>query len=132
MSGLVLQPIKKIIFLFGMLAVMAFGFQANAPAESYRYDVAGRLIRVAYDDGSGISYTYDNNGNILLVERREVASDINADGRVDLLDFARLQACFTGTGGGPVTPQCESADLDGNGAVDLDDFAQFQNSVTGT
>jgi len=57
------------MFPLSMLIVMAFGFQANAPAESYRYDVVGRLIRVAYDDGSSISYTYDNNGNLLLVEK---------------------------------------------------------------
>ena len=126
-----MKPIKKIIFPLSMPVVMAFGLAANAPAESYRYDVVGRLIMAAYEDGSSISYTYDNSGNILLVEKREVAADINADGRADLLDFARLQACFTGTGAGPVAPGCESADLDGNGAVDLDDFAQFQSSVTG-
>ncbi len=124
-----MKPIKKTIFPLSMLVVMAFGLAANAPAEIYRYDVVGRLIRVAYDDGSSLTYTYDNNGNLLLIERREVASDINADGRVDLLDFARLQVCFTG--GAPVTPACESADLDGNGTVDLDDFAQYHSSITG-
>ena len=126
-----MKPIKKIIFPLSMLVVITFRFEANAPAEIYRYDVVGRLIKVAYDDGSGISYTYDNNGNLLLVESREVASDINANGRVELSDFARFQLCFTGTGGGPVTPACESADLDANSTVDLDDFVQFHGSITG-
>lgn len=88
-------------------------------------------ISVDCDDGSGISYTYDNNGNLLLVEKREVASDIIANVRMEMSDFARLQVCFTGTGGRPVTPACESADLNGNGKVDLDDFAQFHSSMTG-
>ena len=34
-------------------------------SESYYYDDAGRLTQVSYDDGSGITYSYDNNGNIL-------------------------------------------------------------------
>lgn len=43
---------------------------AAAPAlaaERYEYDPAGRLVRVTYDDGSTIAYTYDANGNIVAV-----------------------------------------------------------------
>ena len=106
---------------------------AATPAftETYTYDVTGRLTRVTYNDSSSLTYTYDNNGNLLSVEKREDASDINANGRVELSDYARLQVCFTGTGGEPVAPGCESADLNGNGTVDLDDFEQFQSSITG-
>ncbi len=129
--GTAMNPLKRTLCPLSALVVMMFGIQATAPAEIYRYDVTGRLIKVAYDDGSGISYTYDNNGNILSVERRLIASDINANGRVEMSDHARFQICFTGTGGGPLTPACESADLNGNGTVDLDDFAQFHSSMTG-
>ncbi len=42
-----MQPMKKTIVPMSILVVIVFGFQANAPAESYRYDPAGRLIKVA-------------------------------------------------------------------------------------
>ena len=126
-----MKAIQKTTYPLGVMVVLALGFHANAVAEIYRYDVTGRLTKVTYDDGSSLTHIYDNNGNLLSVESRIVASDINADGHVDMADFARLQNCFTGVGGGPVTPACESADLDGNGTVDLDDFEQFQSSLTG-
>ena len=34
------------------------------PAQSYQYDAAGRLIRVAYPQGGGIAYTYDASDNM--------------------------------------------------------------------
>lgn len=34
-------------------------------AETYSYDQTGRLTGVTYDDNSSITYSYDNNGNIL-------------------------------------------------------------------
>ena len=46
---------------------MAFGFTGTAFAETYTYDVTGRLTSVTYDDSSSITYTYDNNGNILSI-----------------------------------------------------------------
>jgi len=39
-----------------------------ANAETYTYDAAGRLTSVTYDDGSSITYTYDNTGNILELD----------------------------------------------------------------
>ncbi len=38
---------------------------ASVHAESYSYDAAGRLVGVTYDDGTAISYTYDNSGTII-------------------------------------------------------------------
>src|SRR5688572_7976805 len=35
-----------------------------AQAQAYFYDEAGRLIRVAYPQGNGISYTYDAGDNL--------------------------------------------------------------------
>lgn len=40
---------------------------ATAASQSYTYDEAGRLIRVAYPEGSGIAYFYDANDSLLQV-----------------------------------------------------------------
>ncbi len=51
-------------------------------------------------------------------------SDVNGDGKIDLLDFAQFQVCFSGAGE-LVGPECSAADLDGDRDVDLIDFALF-------
>ena len=51
-------------YLLGILLLFAPG---TALAETYTYDAAGRLTNVTYDDGTSITYTYDNNGNILTI-----------------------------------------------------------------
>ncbi len=57
-------------------------------------------------------------------------ADSDNDGDVDLDDFAVLQFCFTGSGGG-VPGGCAAADLDADTDVDLNDYELFQNSLTG-
>ena len=55
-------------FAWCSLIFMMLFSPANLVAdERYEYDPAGRLIRVTYDDSTSISYTYDNNGNILSI-----------------------------------------------------------------
>ncbi|UCC30809.1 MAG: hypothetical protein JSU86_00745 [Phycisphaerales bacterium] len=56
--------------------------------------------------------------------------DMDADGDVDLLDFAGFQLCFTGPDSGSVDPTCEGFDADCDHHVDLADFAAFQRSFT--
>ncbi len=56
-----------------------------------------------------------------------VASDINGDGSVDLLDYTEFLDCQTQSGV-PVAFGCESADFDFDLDVDLVDFAAFQRS----
>lgn len=60
--------------------------------------------------------------------------DDNADGNVDLADFAGFSACFVGPGGEPLGDPCDPCnnhDADGDGDVDLADFASFQEAFTG-
>ena len=57
-------------------------------------------------------------------------ADIDNDGDVDLADFAVLQHCFTGSGGG-VPSGCAVANLDGDADIDLSDYELFQNGCTG-
>jgi len=52
--------------------------------------------------------------------------DANADGVVDLLDFAAIQRCFTGPAPVICGTGCAGRDLDGDDDIDLVDFAKFQ------
>ena len=58
-------------------------------------------------------------------------ADMNADGTVNLFDYDLFQACVTGPGGGPVSPDCACFDFNDDDDVDLLDFAAFQVSFTG-
>jgi hypothetical protein len=58
------------------------------------------------------------------------AGDCNHDGHVDMGDIARFLDCFTGSGGGPVGPECRCADLDADGDVDLADWRIFRELLT--
>ena len=48
-----------------VLAFLLVFHITSAYAETYTYDTVGRLTSVTYDDGSSITYNYDNAGNIL-------------------------------------------------------------------
>jgi len=51
--------------------------------------------------------------------------DYDADGDVDLADFAAWDACTTGPGAGPPASMCAIMDIDSDADVDLADFAEF-------
>ncbi|MEM6532746.1 MAG: immunoglobulin-like domain-containing protein [Myxococcota bacterium] len=51
--------------LLSMAAAILMSLPFFARAETYEYDAVGRVTRVVYDDGSGLLYTYDANGNRL-------------------------------------------------------------------
>ena len=59
-------------------------FSTFIQAETYNYDNTGRLVSVIYDDGSSITYAYDNNGNRLSMAVTGVDSD--GDGIEDTED----------------------------------------------
>jgi uncharacterized protein (DUF362 family) len=90
---------------------------------------------------SGAFRTYlDNSMNLLLAAGKEVtndyaqmdvmdgsgaAGDFDANGAVEMADYDRFAACFTGADGGPVGPECAAGDFDGDGDVDCDDWWLF-------
>jgi formylglycine-generating enzyme required for sulfatase activity len=76
------------------------------------FDLAGNSTEAT--DQSGICMFNPSSG------------DCDADGDVDLVDFAKFQLCFTGVSSQPVTPSCECVDFDFDSDVDLVDFGQFQ------
>ena len=53
------------------------------------------------------------------------AADFDGDGDTDLDDFATLETCLTGPGGG-ILFGCQWADLDSDSDVDARDYARFQ------
>ena len=57
--------------------------------------------------------------------------DVDGDGEADMLGVAIFMNCFTGPGGGPVTPECNCAEFDTDDDVDLDDLFGFVNALTG-
>lgn len=90
---------------------------------------------------SGAFRTYlDNSMNQLLAAGKQVtndygqmdvahgvgdAGDFDSNGAVDLADYDRFAACFTGPGGGPVGPECAAGDFDADGDIDCDDWWMF-------
>lgn len=59
------------------------------------------------------------------------ARGIDGDRDADLMDFAMLQRCFTGSGSSTVAMECTSADRDGDGDIDLDDSRVLVNETAG-
>ncbi|MCB9849989.1 MAG: VCBS repeat-containing protein [Phycisphaerales bacterium] len=59
--------------------------------------------------------------------------DLDADGDVDLTDYASFRDCMTGPGDGTIIylSGCRAADIDGDGDVDLTDFAVVAANFTG-
>lgn len=66
---------NRFIFSLGLafLLVVALRAQAEQPVIHYVYDDLGRLVGVVDQDGNAATYTYDAVGNILAIERHNVA-----------------------------------------------------------
>jgi hypothetical protein len=58
-----------------------------------------------------------------------VPGDLDDDGDVDLIDFARFQGCFD-PGGGPEA-ECTCGDLDGDDDIDLSDYGRWEATFEG-
>ncbi|NOX57823.1 MAG: hypothetical protein GXP29_03070 [Planctomycetes bacterium] len=60
-----------------------------------------------------------------------ITGDCDADGDVDLDDYANMYNCLLGPSGG-MTGGCECSDFNNNGEIDLRDFAGMQVNFTGS
>jgi hypothetical protein len=60
----------------------------------------------------------------------EIYGDINADGSVDMSDFAMLQTCIT-TGGGMIDPSCRCLDSDEDNVIGSADIQHFADCANG-
>ncbi len=100
--------------------VLCLAFPVISQAETYSYDVTGRLTGVTYDDVSSITYTYDAAGNRLsrIVSAQAVCSgDFNNDGDVDGHDLADFVFFYAG--------QQTEADLNGDTFFNSQDIQIF-------
>jgi hypothetical protein len=70
--------------------------------------------------------------NYITVTPPRWKGDFDDDGDVDLSDYGRFQACFSGPGNEQPDPACARARLQGNDDdVDQEDFAVFQACLSG-
>lgn len=60
-----------------------------------------------------------------------IPGDFDADGDVDMTDYAFLQRCLTGPAVPPADPLCLLADLDGDNDVDANDVVIFMSCLSG-
>ena len=89
---------------------------------TYKYDNLYRLARVVYDNGTVITYSYDEVGN----RTRRVSTlqaDSSIDGTVNFQDFALLASRWLETECGYPDEWCEGADIDWNTEVGVEDLA---------
>ena len=61
----------KKTFIYALVGVIILStFSLIVKAEKYEYDSFDRVTKVIYDDGSYVTYTYDNNGSSVQNFRR--------------------------------------------------------------
>ena len=121
--------------LSGLTTIYCYGLTIHADAD---VDLGGRTIYylregIVHNGIPGKGFQ-DNGGHYFngsIVPLEPSKGDFDADGDVDLTDFARFQACFNGPNRPPKKLGCESADFEPDGDVDLSDFATFQACFNG-
>ena len=84
-----------------------------------------------YTQIAGKAWLYDNNGNLI---KSTVVGDSDADGDIDLTDYAFFANCLDGPRGTDppyVAADCARVDFNGDGDVDLEDFMGFSEAFSG-
>jgi hypothetical protein len=92
---------------------------------------AGLAARTTRSDESPDEGIVDVGYHYTVTGRPRTPGDVNLDVRVDLLDAACFQRCFTGVGPTDVPPCCRIFDVNFDADVDGDDVAVFVPAVTG-
>jgi YD repeat-containing protein len=105
-----------------IIFLTTFSFSAfPGKAVEYKYDNLHRLTRIVYDNGTRITYTYDEVGN----RTRRVSTlmaDTSIDGSIDFKDFAILASRWLDTY--CIGPEwCEGADIDWSSSVGIEDLS---------
>ena len=124
MATIIGQHIMKrsyLIYVFMLTLTLLFAFITTpAYAETYTYDTTGRLTQVAYDDGSTITYSYDNNGNLL---KRAVSVTMTLADVIRVLQvFAQIDSSL---------PVYQKMDVNGDGQIELGELIYILQKVSG-
>jgi len=109
------------IVLFVILILLSC-FDKIAISKTYKYDNLHRLTRVVYDNGTQITYSYDEVGN----RTRRVSTlmaDTSIDGSVDFQDFAVTASRWLEEDCGYADEWCHGSDIDWSTTVDFKDLA---------
>jgi hypothetical protein len=95
-------------------------------------DWAAWAYGLTRDVAASGSYVYvAGGGNGLLILRLGSRADFDADGDVDLTDFAIFQLCFNGPNRPPGKKRRVETDFDHDADVDQSDFGIFQRCYSG-
>ncbi len=105
-------PVIITIFILVSQAVMGVTIK-------YVYDEAGRLVSADYGYGKYISFTYDNNGNLL---KRQISEYTLADA------IAALKVC---AGFKSPDPVYLAGDIDNNGLIGLEEALYILQKISG-
>jgi hypothetical protein len=121
----------------GDLYVLRIRRQSGVDGSEQSTDAAraGGQVHVALQKGNAspmeaAQFTIDEPGTARRLNLFVGDVGLDGDGDADLLDFSKLQRCFTGSSSG-LSEGCASADVDNNGTVDLIDFQIFASRITG-
>lgn len=116
------------------LSQVGAGQPLNSPcvdAGSISAAAAGLHLTSTRFDEVGDSGMVDLGYHFRITGREFVMGDSDADGLVDMNDFAKFQTCFAGDGGTLAPPCCRTFDLYLDGTVDSGDFVEFLTVFAG-
>ena len=92
----------RLISLAVIAFLLAFSVTSYAETATYMYDELNRLVRVQYDDGSVVQYTYDGAGNRLQIQTPDLippTTTASPSGGLYNTNKSVTLTCDDGTGG---------------------------------
>ena len=72
MNMLFTKPVQ-----FSVVVIASLITITSSHAQTYNYDLGGRLVRATYGNGSKVNYGYDGAGNIFSISTNAIAADTN-------------------------------------------------------
>lgn len=129
-----LDPIALDIWSVKNILIPGFvsnGYSPPWPAPSADPDIPSGAFRTYLDNSMNLLLATDHavTNDYSQIDVRNgngAAGDFDRNGTVDMADYDRFAACYTGPGGGPVGPDCAAGDFDGDGDIDCDDWHIFE------
>jgi hypothetical protein len=128
------DPVAVDIWAVKNILIPAFmddGYSPPWPSPSADPDLPNSAFRQYLDNSmyqilaAGHDVTNDLE-QIDLVTGDGGAGDFDGDSDIDLDDHGRFSLCFTGPGGGPVSPDCTRGDFDRDDDIDCEDWELFR------